>query len=66
MVGPLVLGVVQLQRRLQVRPPVANGGGPEIGIGPEVWEPIERAAIATSQAELAAWPEARAHPHALF
>jgi hypothetical protein len=48
MVGPLllVLGVVRLRRRLQVRPPVADGGGPAIGVSPEVREPIELAAPA--------------------
>jgi hypothetical protein len=56
LVGPLVLvlGVVRLQRRLQVRPPVADGGGPAIGARPEVWGPIEQAAIAAVKADPAA------------
>ena len=49
----LVLGVV----RLQVRPPVADGGGPAIGASPEVWAPIEQAVLAAVQAD----PAARAH-----
>jgi hypothetical protein len=53
----LVLGVVRLRRRLQVRPPVADGGGPAIGASHEVWEPIEQAALAAVQAD----PAARAH-----
>jgi hypothetical protein len=58
-VGPLVLvlGVVRLRRRLQVRPPVADGGGPAIGAKPEVWEPIEQAVLAAVQVD----PAARAH-----
>jgi hypothetical protein len=58
-VGPLVLvlGVVRLRRRLQVRPPVADGGGPAIGASPEVWAPIEQAVLAAVQAD----PAARAH-----
>jgi hypothetical protein len=58
-VGPLllVLGVVRLRRRLQVRPPVADGGGPAIGASPEVWELIEQAVLAAAQAD----PAARAH-----
>jgi len=40
------LGVVRLRRRLQVRPPVADGGGPAIGASPEVWVPIEQAVLA--------------------
>ena len=58
-VGPLllVLGVVRLRRRLQVRPPMADGGGPAIGAKPEVWEPIEHAVLAAVQAD----PAARAH-----
>ena len=58
-VGPLVLvlGVVRLRRRLQVRPPVADGGGPAIGASPEVWVPIEQAVLAAVQAA----PAARAH-----
>jgi hypothetical protein len=53
----LVLGVVRLRRRLQVRPPVADGGGPAIGASPEVWAPIEQAVLAAVQAD----PAARAH-----
>jgi hypothetical protein len=58
-VGPLVLvlGVVRLRRKLQVRRPVADGGGPAIAAKPEVWEPIERAVLAAAQAD----PAARAH-----
>jgi hypothetical protein len=58
-VGPLllVLGVVRLRRRLQVRPPVADGGGPAIGASPKVWEPIEQAVLAAVQTD----PAARAH-----
>jgi hypothetical protein len=58
-VGPLllVLGVVRLRRRLQVRPPVADGGGPAIAAKPEVWEPIEQAVLAAVQVD----PAARAH-----
>jgi hypothetical protein len=54
-VGPLVLvlGVV----RLQVRPPVADGGGPAIGASSEVWASIEQAVLAAVQAD----PAARAH-----
>jgi hypothetical protein len=54
-VGPLVLvlGVV----RLQVRPPVADGGGPAIGASPEVWVPVEQAVLAAVQAD----PVARTH-----
>ena len=57
-VGPLllVLGVVRLRRKLQVRPPVADGG-PAIGARPEVWELIEQAVLAAVQAD----PAARAH-----
>src|SRR6476620_1199323 len=56
-VGPLllVLGVVRLRRRLQVRPPMADGGGPAIGAKPEVWEPIEQAVLAAVQVDPAAW-----------
>jgi hypothetical protein len=52
-VGPLVLvlGVVRLRRRLQVRPPVADGGGPAFRASPEVWAPIEQAALAAVQAD---------------
>src|SRR3954471_651345 len=52
-VGPLllVLGVVRLRRRLQVRLPVADGGGPAIGAKPEVWEPIKQAVLAAVQAD---------------
>ena len=59
LVGPLVLvlGVARLRRRLQVRPPVADGGGPAIGASPEVWDPIEQAVLAAVQAD----PAARAH-----
>jgi hypothetical protein len=59
MVGPLVLvlGVVRLRRRLQVRPPVADGGGPAIGASLEVWASIEQAVLAAVQAD----PAARAH-----
>jgi hypothetical protein len=53
----LVLSVVRLRRRLQVRPPVADGGGPAIGASPEVWAPIEQAVLAAVQAD----PAARAH-----
>ena len=55
-IGPLVLvlGVVRLQRKLRVRPPVADGGGPAIGAKPEVWAPIEEAAIAAVKADRAA------------
>ena len=58
-VGPLVLvlGVVRIQRKLMVRPPVADGGGSAIGAKPEVWGPIERAAIAAVRAD----PVALAH-----
>jgi hypothetical protein len=58
-VGPLVLvlGVVRLRRRLQVRPPVAESGGPAFGASPEVWAPIEQAVLAAVQAD----PAARAH-----
>ena len=50
MVEPLllVLGIVRLRRRLQVRPPVADGGEPD------VWEPIEPAVLAAVQAGPAA------------
>jgi hypothetical protein len=53
----LVLGVVRLRRKLQVRPPVADGGGPAIAAKPEVWELIEHAVLAAAQAD----PAARAH-----
>jgi len=53
----LVLGVVRLRRKLQVRPPVADGGGPAIAAKPEVWEPIEQAVLGAVQAD----PAARAH-----
>src|SRR4051794_40873190 len=58
-VGPLllVLSVVRLRRRLQVRPPVADGGGPAIAASPEVWAPIEQVVLAAVQAD----PAARAH-----
>jgi hypothetical protein len=58
-VGPLVLvlGVVRLRRRLQVRPPVADCGGPAIAARPEVWELIEQAVLAAVQVD----PAARAH-----
>jgi hypothetical protein len=53
----LVLGVVRLRRKLQVRSPVADGGGPAIAAKPEVWEPIEQAVLGAVQAD----PAARAH-----
>src|SRR6478735_8865174 len=53
----LVLGIVRLQRQLQVRPPVANGGGSAISAKPEVWDSIEQAALAAAQAD----PATRAH-----
>ena len=58
-VGPLVLvlSVVKLRRRLQVRPPVADGGGSAIGAKPELWELIEQAVLAAAQAD----PAAQAH-----
>jgi hypothetical protein len=43
--------------RLQVRPPVADGGRPAIGAKPEVWAPIEQAVLAAVQTD----PAARAH-----
>jgi hypothetical protein len=58
-VGPLVLvlGVARLRKRLEVRPPVADDGGPAIGASPETWARIEAAALAAVQAD----PAARAH-----
>jgi hypothetical protein len=58
-IGPLVLvlGVVGLRHKLQVQPPVADGGAPAIAAKPEVWEPIERAVLGAVQAD----PAARAH-----
>jgi hypothetical protein len=53
----LVLSVVRLRRRLQVRPPMADGGVPAIGASPEVWAPLEQAVLAAVQAD----PAARAH-----
>lgn len=53
----LVLGVVRLNRKLQVRPPVADGGGSAIAARPEVLEPIEQAVLAAVQVD----PAARAH-----
>ena len=52
-----MLGIVRLQRRLRVRPPVADGSGPAIGASPEVWGPIGQAVLAAVQAD----PAARAH-----
>ena len=59
LVGPLVLvlGVARLRRKLQVRPPVADGGGPAIAAKPEVWGPIEEVVLAAAQVD----PAARAH-----
>jgi hypothetical protein len=50
-------GIVRLQCRLRVRPPVADGGGLAFGASPEVWALIEQAALAAVQAD----PAARAH-----
>jgi hypothetical protein len=58
-VGPvvLVLAVARLRRMVVVRPPVADDGGPAIGVSPELWARIKEAALAAVEAD----PSARAY-----